>query len=118
MTAQKIDLFTGLVFALLAVLGLFFAPNGLILGFIPSNTSLAIVYLITAVALLYGYFTGDRSAHMMAAVIGLVYAALAIVGFFTSSFLGLPTGGWNTVVNLIAAVVLIYDWLGTPRTAT
>jgi hypothetical protein len=55
---------------------------------------------------------------MVAAVIGVVYAALAIIGFFSSSFLGLPTGGWNIVVNLIAAVVLIYDWLGTPRTAS
>jgi len=108
----------GLVFALLALLGLFFAPSGLILGFIPSNTGLVILYLITAVALVYGYFTSDRLAHIVAAVVGLVYAALAIIGFFTSSFLGLPTGGWNTVVNLVAAAVLIYDWLGTPRVAT
>jgi K+ transporter len=107
----------GLVFALLAILGLFFAPGGLILGFIPSNTGLALVYLITTVVLLYGYFTSDRLAHMVAAIIGLVFAALAIIGLFTGSFLGLPTGGWNIVVNLIAAVVLIYNWLGTPRKA-
>ncbi len=118
MSARAIDLFMGLVFALLAVLGLFFAPGGLILGFIPSTTGLALVYLITAVVLLYGYFTNDQMAHLVAAVIGVVYAALAIIGFFNASFLGLPTGGWNIVVNLIAAVVLIYDWLGTPRTAT
>jgi len=117
-TARKIDLFMGLVLALLAVLGLFFAPGGLILGFLPSTTSLALVYLISAVVLLYGYFTNDQLAHMVAAVVGLFYAALAIVGFFSSSFLGLPTGGWNIAVNLIVAAVLIYDWLGTPRMAT
>ncbi len=118
MSARAIDLFMGLVFVLLGVLGLFFAPSGLILGFIPSTTGLALVYLITAVVLLYGYFTNDQMAHKVAAIIGLVYAALAIIGFFNASFLGLPTGGWNIVVNLIAAAVLIYDWLGTPRTAT
>lgn len=120
MSARMIDLWTGVVFAvlgLLGLLGLFFASNGLILGFIPTNTAMTIIYLLTAVVLFYGYFTSDQTAHSVSAVLGLVYAALGVIGFFAASFIGLPAGGWNIVVNLIAGLVLVYDWLGTPRTA-
>ncbi len=118
MSARVLDLWTGLVFAILGLLGLFFAPGGLILGFIPTTTAMTIIYLLTAVVLFYGYFTSDQMAHSVSAVLGLVYLALGIIGFFAASFIGLPTGGWNIVVNLLAGLVLVYDWLGTPRLAT
>ncbi|MBF6594270.1 MAG: DUF4383 domain-containing protein [Thermaceae bacterium] len=114
-TARTIDLWTGLGFALLGLLGLFSATGGYVLGVISTTSAMAMTYLLTAAVLLYGYFSSDQTAHAVSAVLGLIYAALGIIGFFSASFLGLPTAGWNIVLNLIAAAVLVYDWLGTPR---
>ncbi|WP_027891251.1 DUF4383 domain-containing protein [Calidithermus chliarophilus] len=113
--ARTIDLWTGLVFVALGVLGLFFTQNGLLLGFLPTNIGMQIVYLLTGGVLLYAFYNGVATAHAVSALVGIVYAALGVLGLFMPSFLGLPTNGWNIAVNLIAAAVLIYDWLGTPE---
>jgi len=117
-TARTIDLWTGLVFLALGVLGLFFTQNGVLFGFLPTNTTMQIVYLIVSALLLYGYFTTTQMAHSVSAVLGIIFVLLGVIGFFTASFLGLNVSSWNIVVNLVAGLVLVYDWLGTPERKT
>jgi hypothetical protein len=53
---RLIALFSGLIFLVLGILGLFFVPAGGMLSILPTNTALEIVYLITGVLLAYAAF--------------------------------------------------------------
>jgi Domain of unknown function (DUF4383) len=117
MTARRIDLWVGVVFAALGLIGLLFAPgNASILGILPSNTWLEVLYLATAVFLFFGA-TNDERAPSFAGMVGLVYTAMGLVGLVFPSFdlFGLiPMHGLNVALFLVIAVILVLDWIVTP----
>jgi Domain of unknown function (DUF4383) len=116
-TARRIDLWVGVAFAALGLIGLLFAPGSAnILGIFPSNTWLEILYLVTALFLFYGA-ANDERAPSYAGMVGIVYAALGLVGLAFPSFdlFGLiPIHGLNVVLFLVIAAILILDWIVTP----
>lgn len=114
-TARTIDLWMGLVLFVLGVVGLFLTQNGVLFGFLNTSLAMQIVYIAIGGVLIFAYYSSTTTAHTLSALVGIFFAALGIVGFFNAFFWGLPVSGWNILVNLFVAVVLIYDWLATPE---
>jgi Domain of unknown function (DUF4383) len=103
MSARTIALFAGIVYAVLGLIGLFFASgNAFILGIFPSNTALEIVYLVTAALLLYAAMDDER-AHFYAGLFGSLYIVLAVIALIFPS--------WG-----VTGLSLLYDWIAVPTT--
>jgi Domain of unknown function (DUF4383) len=119
MSARTIALFAGIVYAVLGLIGLFFAPgNAFILGLFPSNTPLEIVYLVTAVFLLYAAMEDER-AHFYAGLFGSLYILLALIALIFPNWgvFGLfPLYGLNVALFAVMGLVLLYDWIAVPTT--
>jgi Domain of unknown function (DUF4383) len=114
--ARSIALYTGMLLLLFGILGLIFLRgNGMLFNIVQVNTLLEFVYALVGAALLFGA-TNTNLAHRMASVFGLMFLALAVVGFFSASLFGLiPLNGANILLHLALGVVLVYDWLATPE---
>lgn len=114
--AMSIAFYSGAVVLVVGVLGLFFVRgNGMLFNIFGLNTALEIVYVVVGLALLYGSTNTDL-AHRVASVTSVLFLALGVIGFFSSSLFGLlPLNGANLLAHLALGVVLTYDWLATPE---
>lgn len=116
-TARWIDLIVGIIFVVIGIWGLVPVASGSVLGLMPVNTLLAIVALVAGGVLLYGASSVD-AARPTAGVVGIILAVIAILGLFSRDLFGLaPLNGWSLALFVVAAIALIYDWLGTPGEA-
>jgi Domain of unknown function (DUF4383) len=114
--AKSIAFYSGAVVLIVGVLGLFFVRgSGMLFNIFQLNTALEIVYVVVGLALLYGSTSTDL-AHRVASVTSVLFLALGVIGFFSSSLFGLlPLNGANLLAHLALGVVLAYDWLATPE---
>lgn len=115
-TPRLTAMWSGIVMLVLGGLGLFFGGGGSLFGLFPMSLLLAIGFMLTGLLLWYAS-TGDELTHSFSMVIGLIYGALAVIGLFVRDFnlLGiLPVEGWNIALFIALAVVMLYDWIGTP----
>lgn len=111
LTTKTAALVIGVVFLLVGVLG--FIPNPLVsaTGLFQVNTAHNLVHLVSGAAILAGAYSGF-GAGMTLKVFGVVYALVALLGFFTvgggGMLLGMiqvnPADHWLHV--LLAVVIL------------
>ncbi len=112
MTARLAAIVIGVVLILAGLLGFF---NNPVLGYFATNTANNIIHIVAGVVLLAGAFS-TLGAGMALKVIGVIYAIIAILGFFMVSnelLLGFiavnPAGQWLHVV--LAVVMLLAGFL-------
>jgi hypothetical protein len=84
MTLTKIAMVFGAVFLLIGVLGFVpaAAPDGMLLGIFHINTAHNLVHLVSAAAAL-ACAKSAVNARLYFKVFGVVYALVAVLGFFT-----------------------------------
>jgi hypothetical protein len=108
MTAKTVALVIGIVLVVVGALG--FIPNPLISasGLFAVNTAHNLVHLITGVVLLIGVYTTLGSA-MALKIIGVVYAIVAILGFFSGDMLlgFILTNTADTWLHVVLAIVIL-----------
>ena len=112
MTAKMAAIVIGIVFVLIGLLGFF---NNPVLGLFEVNVAHNIVHILAGVVLLAGAYT-TLGASMALKIIGVVYAIIAILGFFMVSdgmLLGFiahnPADLWLHVA--LAVVILLAGFL-------
>lgn len=101
----------GVVFLLLGLLGLFQNP---ILGVFETDGLHNTVHLLTGVIGVIAALSGEKGSKPYLQVFGVVYALIAILGFFGgTSILGIiSTNTADNILHAIVAVVLLWGGFG------
>ena len=117
MTARLAAIVIGIVFVLVGILG--FIPNPIVgpTGYFVTNTLHDLIHLISGIVLLAGAFSALGSS-MALKIIGVVYALIAILGFFAITngmLLGLiPVNTADQWLHVVLAVVILVAAFGLP----
>ena len=114
---QKLAMIFGVILLLLGVLG--FVPgitnDQLLLGIFYVNPLHNIINLVAGAIALWASFTSVKAAKMYFQIFGIIFALLAVLGFFTGEGLILGLISNNTpdlVLHLILAAVALYAGFG------
>ncbi len=84
------------------------SADGNLLGIFPINALHNLVHLVIGAALLYGS-TATPRARAVSRVIGVVYAAVAVLGLVAPDTFGLmPIGGADILLHAVSAAILLY----------
>ncbi len=107
--AKSLVTLIGAVFVVIGLLGFFMDP---ILGIFEVDTLHNIVHLLSGVLAIWMASMGEASAKSYAKIFGVIYAVVAVVGFYQmDTVLGLISV--NMADNwLHAALALVFLWLG------
>jgi hypothetical protein len=116
MTAKMAAIVLGIIFVVVGLLGFF---NNPVLGLFQVNTAHNLVHLISGIVLLAGAYSSLGSGLALK-IIGIVYAIVAILGFFLVSADGLllgfiamnPADQW---LHVVLAVVILIAGFGLPE---
>jgi hypothetical protein len=100
----------GIVFVLVGLLGFF---NNPVLGLFAVDTTHNLIHIISGLVLLAGAYTSLGSA-MGLRIIGVVYAIVAVVGFFSGDmFLGLFVNNLaDRWLHVVLAIVILAAGFG------
>lgn len=81
---KKIAVVYGVVFIVIGLLGFIpaFAPNGMLLGMFEVNSAHNIIHLLTGAIALWIVKTKPASTRKYFKVFGVLYAIVALLGFF------------------------------------
>jgi Domain of unknown function (DUF4383) len=115
MTAKLAAIVLGIVFVVIGLLGF---VNNPVLGLFQVNTAHNLVHLISGIVLLGGAYSSLGSG-MALKIIGVVYALVAILGFFLVSSDGMLLGfiAMNEAdkwLHVVLAVVILAAGFGLP----
>lgn len=107
----------GAVFLIIGVLGFIppIAPNGMLLGLFEVGPLHNIVHLLTGAVALGVAFASPHAARLYFQVFGVIYALVAVLGFFygDAPLLGIMAHNWGDVwFHLIVAAVALYFGFG------
>jgi len=117
MNAKMAAIVIGIVFVIVGVLG--FIPNPIVgpSGIFVTNTLHDLIHLISGIVLLAGAFSSLGSS-MALKIIGIVYALVAVLGFFALSngmLLGLiPVNSADQWLHVVLAVVILVAGFALP----
>jgi Domain of unknown function (DUF4383) len=108
----------GVVFLIIGILG--FVPavtpsNGMLLGIFHVNTAHNIVHLASGVVFLLCGMAGAGPSQAFFKIFGIIYALVAILGFYygDSALLGLISNNTaNTWLHVVLAVVMLFLGFG------
>ena len=115
--AKECAIVTGLVFVVFGVLG--FIPNPLVgpTGIFVTNTLHDLIHIISGVVLLAGAYSSLGSS-MALKIVGVVYALVAILGFFAitdGSLFGLiPVNTADQWLHVVLAVAILIAGFALP----
>ncbi|MEI6351038.1 MAG: DUF4383 domain-containing protein [Verrucomicrobiota bacterium] len=103
----------GIVFLIIGILGLIpaAAPNGMLLGIFHVNGFHNAVHLLTGVIAIIAGVTGSAAARLFFQVFGIIYAIVALLGFFYggSNILGVLANNIpDAWLHVLIAVVALY----------
>jgi hypothetical protein len=115
MTAKLAAIVLGIVFVLIGLLGFF---NNPVLGLFHVNTAHNLVHIVSGLVLLAGAYSSLGSG-MALKIIGVVYAIIAIIGFFLVSADGMLLGfiAMNEAdkwLHVVLAIVILAAGFGLP----
>ena len=112
---KKLAMVFGVVFLLIGVLG--FVPgittDGHLLGIFEVDGIHNVIHLLSGAVALWAGMTSAKASKMYFQVFGVVYALVAVLGIFTSSFLGLiDVNGADNILHVLIAAVALYAGFG------
>lgn len=115
MTARLAAIVIGIVFVLVGLLGF---VNNPVLGLFQVNPLHNLIHIISGIVLLAGAFSSLGSS-MALKIIGVVYALVAILGFFAVNaegmLLGLiPVNPADQWLHVVLAIVILVAAFGLP----
>ena len=117
---KNIAMLVGWVLLVVGVLG--FVPgitttDGLLLGIFQVNGLHNIVHIATGLVALYLASKGEEGSQMFFKVFGVIYAIVAVLGFFSEGpILGLIAHNTaDTWLHIVIAVVALYLGFGTKK---
>jgi hypothetical protein len=104
----------GVVFLVVGLLGLFQNP---ILGIFATDGLHNTVHLLTGVVGVIAALSGEKGSKLYLQVFGVVYALVAVLGFFGgTSILGLiTTNVADNILHAVVAAVLLWGGFGKMR---
>jgi hypothetical protein len=114
---KNIAIAFGIVFIIVGILG--FVPavttNGLLFGYFEVNPAHNVVHLATGVVALIVAFISEKATQLFFQIFGVIYALVALAGFFTGNQPLLGVVAINTADNwlhVLIAIVALYLGFG------
>jgi hypothetical protein len=114
---KNIAIAFGIVFIIVGILG--FVPavttNGLLFGYFEVNPAHNVVHLSTGVVALIVAFISEKATQLFFQIFGVIYALVALAGFFTGNQPLLGVVAINTADNwlhVLIAIVALYLGFG------
>lgn len=124
MTLKRIAVIFGILFAAAGVLGFVPAvnPGGKLLGIFDVNGAHNLVHIATGVVALIVGFASDKASRLFFQVFGIVYAAVAALGFYYGDqpLLGIVSSNVaDTWLHVVVALISLYlGFMMQPQEAT
>jgi Domain of unknown function (DUF4383) len=123
---KNIAIAFGIVFIIVGIPGFVSAatPNGLLLGYFEVNPAHNVVHLATGVVALIVAFINEKATRLFFQIFGVIYALVALMGFFTGNkpLLGMiainAADNWLHVLIAIVALYLGFGMKAEPTAAT
>ena len=117
MSLKKIAVIFGVVFIAVGVLGWVPAvnPGGKLLGLFDVNAAHNLVHLATGIIAIIVGMSSDKASKMFFQVFGVIYALVAVLGFYSGDqpLLGIVSNnGADSVLHVVVAVVALYLGFG------
>jgi hypothetical protein len=117
MSLTKIAVIFGVVFVAVGVLGWVPAvnPGGKLLGLFDVNAAHNVVHLATGIIAIIVGMSSDKASKMFFQVFGVIYALVAVLGFYSGDqpLLGIVSNnGADSVLHVVIAVVALYLGFG------
>ena len=114
MTARNVAIVLGVILVLVGLLG--FVNNPLVLGIFAVNPLHNVVHIVTGAVLLIGAYSSLGSSLALK-IIGVVYAIVAIIGFFMVTdgmMLGVAMNEADKWLHVVLAVVILIAGFALP----
>ena len=117
MSLKKIAVIFGVIFVVVGVLGFVpvVNPDGKLLGLFDVNTAHNLVHLATGIIAILVGMSSDKASRMFFQVFGVIYALVAVLGFYFGDepLLGIvANNSADSVLHVIIAVVALYLGFG------
>ena len=117
MSLKKIAVIFGVVFVAVGVLGWVptVNPGGKLLGLFDVNAAHNVVHLATGIIAILVGMSSDKASKMFFQVFGVIYALVAVLGFYSGDqpLLGIVSNnGADSVLHVVIAVVALYLGFG------
>ena len=117
MSLKKIAVIFGVVFVAIGVLGWVPAvnPGGKLLGLFDVNAAHNVVHLATGIIAILVGMSSDKASKMFFQVFGVIYALVAVLGFYSGDqpLLGIvANNAADSVLHVVIAVVALYLGFG------
>ena len=114
---KNIAIAFGIVFIIVGILGFVSAvtPNGLLLGYFEVNPAHNVVHLATGVVALIVAFASEKAMRLFFQIFGVIYALVALMGFFTGNqpLLGIVAiNAADNWLHVLIAIVALYLGFG------
>jgi hypothetical protein len=114
---KKIAIAFGIVFIIVGILGFVSAvtPNGRLLGYFEVNAAHNLVHLATGVIAVIVGFVSEKVARLFFQIFGVIYALVALLGFFTGNqpLLGIVAiNAADNWLHVLIAIVALYLGFG------
>ena len=113
MTLKKIAMVFGVVFVAVGILGFVPAlnPDGKLLGLFAVNPAHNLVHAATGVVAIIAGLASDKASKIFFQVFGVVYAIVAVMGFFSGEqpLLGMVSNNMaDTGLHVVVALLALY----------
>ncbi|TMG94268.1 MAG: DUF4383 domain-containing protein [Betaproteobacteria bacterium] len=114
---KNIAIAFGIVFIIVGILGFVSAvtPNGLLLGYFEVNPAHNVVHLATGVVALIVAFASEKAMRLFFQIFGVIYALVALMGFFMGNqpLLGIVAiNAADNWLHVLIAIVALYLGFG------
>ena len=114
---KNIAIAFGIVFIIVGILGFVSAvtPNGLLLGYFEVNPAHNVVHLATGVVALIVAFVSEKAMRLFLQIFGVIYALVALMGFFMGNqpLLGIVAiNAADNWLHVLIAIVALYLGFG------
>lgn len=117
MSLKRIAVIFGVIFVVVGVLGWVppLNPGGKLLGFFDVNGAHNLVHLATGIIAIIAGMMSDKASKTFFQVFGVIYALVAVLGFFTGDqpLLGIVSNNTaDTCLHVVIAAVTLYLGFG------
>jgi hypothetical protein len=119
---RTIAIIYGIVFVIIGILGFVpsCTPDGMLLGIFQVNAMHNFIHLITGIIAFIVGFNSARASQLFFQIFGIIYAIVAILGFFYGAMpiLGLIANNMaDTWLHVIIALISLIIGYGTKKAA-